>query len=71
MMDQNLKELLDMASLYKLLAKKYEYVDPQKHMHYELLHLQFVAQLEQHYMMLEKHQKPCGCSGGHRQPKMY
>ncbi|WP_309087353.1 hypothetical protein [Domibacillus sp.] len=46
MMDQTLKDLLDMASLYGLLAKRYEYVDPQKHMHFELLHLKYVDQLE-------------------------
>ena len=58
MMDQTLKDLLDMASLYGLLAKRYEYVDPQKHMHFELLHLKYVDQLERHFKMLEKHHGP-------------
>lgn len=54
-MDQTLKDLLMQANLYGLLAKKYEYVDPQKHMHFYQLHFHCVLKLEQHFMMLESH----------------
>lgn len=51
-MDETLKDLLSKASLYGLLAKRYEYVDPQKHMHYYQKHFQCFMALEHHYMML-------------------
>lgn len=51
-MDETLKDLLSKASLYGLLAKRYEYVDPQKHMHFYQMHFQCVMALEHHYMML-------------------
>ncbi|MGG3452262.1 hypothetical protein ABER98_20895, partial [Domibacillus aminovorans] len=60
-LDQTLKDLLAKANLYGLLAKKYEYVDPQKHMHYYQKHFYYVTKVEQHYMMLE---------GGNCAPKM-
>ncbi|MEM1504806.1 hypothetical protein RG959_15470 [Domibacillus sp. 8LH] len=68
-MDDMLKDLLEKASLYGLLAKKYEYVDPQKHMYYYQKHFQYVMKVEQHYMMLEgrshapkRMPKRCGCN---------
>lgn len=48
--------LLTQANLYGLLAKRYEYIDPQKHMHFDLLHFQSVMKLEQYYMQ---------CTGSH------
>lgn len=51
--DQTLKDLLNQASLYGLLAKRYEYVDPQKHMFFYQKHFNAAMKLEQHYMMLE------------------
>ncbi|TCT20944.1 hypothetical protein EDD68_11272 [Melghiribacillus thermohalophilus] len=51
-LNNQMKELLDMATLTYLMAKRYEYVDPQKHMYYYQLHFQYVMQLEQQYMMM-------------------
>ncbi|MFC3041583.1 hypothetical protein ACFOGI_15155 [Virgibacillus xinjiangensis] len=53
--DQKLKSLLDEASLYGLMAKRYEYSDPQRHMYFYQKHFQAVMKLEQHYMMMESH----------------
>jgi hypothetical protein len=51
--DQKLKDHLMQANLYFLFAKRYEYVDPQKHMFFYQKHFNAVMKLEQHYMMLE------------------
>ncbi|WP_309087275.1 hypothetical protein [Domibacillus sp.] len=53
-LDQTLKDLLAKANLYGLLAKKYEYLDPEKHMYYDLKHFHYVTRVEQHYMMLKR-----------------
>ncbi|MFC2949850.1 hypothetical protein [Virgibacillus sediminis] len=59
--DQTLKNLLEEASLYGLLAKRYEYSDPQRHIYFYQKHFNAVMKLEQHYMMMESksnsHQK--------------
>jgi len=52
-MDDTLKDLLTKASLYGLLAKRYEYVDPQKHMYFYQKHFQYAMKVEQRYMMVE------------------
>ncbi|WP_088105881.1 hypothetical protein [Halalkalibacter urbisdiaboli] len=52
---QKCKDLLSSASLYVILAERYKYVDPQKHMHFYRLHFNCVMQLEQHYMNLHGH----------------
>ncbi|WP_046174952.1 hypothetical protein [Domibacillus indicus] len=72
-MDETLKDLLAKANLYGLLAKKYEYVDPQKHMHFYQKHFHHVMRVEQHYMMLEgrshvptRNPKGCGCNSAPR-----
>jgi hypothetical protein len=54
-LDQKLKDLLTQASLYGLLAERYKYVDPQKHMHFYQMHFNCVMELEQHYMNLQGH----------------
>ncbi len=60
-LDQTLKDLLTKASLFGLLAKRYEYVDPQKHMYYYQKHFYYVMKVEQHYMMLENQMAPSQC----------
>lgn len=52
-MDQKMKDLLSEASLYGLMAKRYEYVDPQKHMHFYQKHFQAAMKLEQYYMAMQ------------------
>ncbi|MFC2946833.1 hypothetical protein [Virgibacillus sediminis] len=52
-LDNTLKSLLDEASLYGLMAKRYEYTDPQRHMYFYQKHYQAVLKLEQHYMLME------------------
>ncbi|RCW63905.1 hypothetical protein [Saliterribacillus persicus] len=49
--DQKLKDLLTEASLYGLLAKKYEYTDPQRHMYFYQKYFDIVQKIEKHYMM--------------------
>ncbi|WP_100405605.1 hypothetical protein [Bacillus solitudinis] len=49
-LDQTVKDLLTKASLYGLLAERYKYVDPEKHIHFYQMHFNCVMQLEQHYM---------------------
>ncbi|MBO8172290.1 MAG: hypothetical protein H0Z33_10400 [Bacillaceae bacterium] len=48
--ENKLKYYLDKANLYFLLAKKYEYVDPARHIHYYQKHLYHVQKLEYYYM---------------------
>jgi hypothetical protein len=48
-----LSKPLSKASLYGLLAKRFEYVDPQKHMHYYQKHFYYTMKVEQHCMMLQ------------------
>ncbi|MFC2946765.1 hypothetical protein [Virgibacillus sediminis] len=52
-LDQTIKNLLDEASLYGSMAKRYEYSNPQRHMYLYQKHYQAVMKLEQHYMVLE------------------
>jgi hypothetical protein len=52
-LDEKLKDYLTKANLYFLLAKKYEYVDPQKHMHFYQKHFYYANMVDKHYMMLE------------------
>ncbi|PKR79172.1 hypothetical protein CEY16_05340 [Halalkalibacillus sediminis] len=49
-LDQRAKDLLSEASLYGLLTKRYEYVEPQKHMSYYQRHFNAVMRLEQYLM---------------------
>ncbi|MFZ3577935.1 hypothetical protein [Virgibacillus sp. DJP39] len=51
--DENLKEHLTMANLYFLLAKKYEYVDHQKHMYYYQKHFYYADLVDKCYMQME------------------
>ncbi|WP_163539869.1 hypothetical protein [Gracilibacillus sp. YIM 98692] len=53
--DEKLKDLLTKANLTGLLAKRYEYVDPQKHMYYYQLHFKYVMQVEKYYMNMQDH----------------
>lgn len=50
--DDTLRDLLNEATFYFLMAKRYEYVDPQKHMFFYQKHFEAAMRLEQHYMML-------------------
>jgi hypothetical protein len=48
-MHQNLKHHLEMATLYDLLAMRYKYVDPNKHIHFYQKHLEHALQVDQLY----------------------
>ncbi|MFO6495844.1 MULTISPECIES: hypothetical protein [Bacillus] len=49
-MSSELKHHLMKANLYGLLAKRYEYVDPAKHMHFYQKHFKHVKRVEALYM---------------------
>lgn len=51
-MDAQLQHDLMHANLYFTLAKRYEYVDPSKHMHFYLKYFEYVKKIEERYMML-------------------
>ncbi|WP_156291893.1 hypothetical protein [Oceanobacillus salinisoli] len=52
-LDQKTKDLLTEANLFGLLAKRYEYVDPQRHMFFYQKHFDAVMELERNLMMYE------------------
>lgn len=52
-LDEKLKDYLTKANLYGLLAKKYEYVDPQKHMHFYQKHFYYADLVDKCYMQME------------------
>lgn len=52
-MDENMKDCLEQASLYLLLAKKYEYVDPEKHMYFYQKHFYYAEMVDKMYMHME------------------
>ncbi|GEL78461.1 hypothetical protein [Tenuibacillus multivorans] len=47
-LSERVKNLLNEANLYFILAKRYEYVDPQRHMYYYQLYFNTVMELERH-----------------------
>ncbi len=51
--DAKLNEYLTNANLYFLLAKKYEYVDPQKHMYFYQKHFYYAEMVDKLYMQME------------------
>lgn len=51
---------LEKANLYFLLAKKYEYVDPARHIYFYRKHFYYVNKVEQDYMMLQGHHENPG-----------
>lgn len=51
--DAQLQHDLMQANLYGLLAKRYEYVDPQRHIHFYLKHFEYVKRVEDRFMMLQ------------------
>ncbi|MFC4559418.1 hypothetical protein ACFO3D_14565 [Virgibacillus kekensis] len=63
--DDMLENLLNEATMYFLFAKRYEYVDPQRHMYFYQKHFDAAMRLEQHYMMLmgEEHGSHKGMHG--------
>jgi hypothetical protein len=46
---QNLRHHLEMAHLYGLLAMRYKYVDPSKHIHFYQKHLEHALQVDRLY----------------------
>lgn len=56
-MDRNLESQLQyhlmQANLYGLLAKRYEYVDPAKHMHFYRKHFEQVQMVESLYLRMQ------------------
>ncbi|NPC93441.1 hypothetical protein HOO54_14655 [Bacillus sp. WMMC1349] len=53
-MSSQLEHHLMQANLYGLLAKKYEYVDPAKHIHFYQKYFEQVQQVEALYMGMHK-----------------
>lgn len=56
-MDPRLKQLLEMASLYGMLAKYYEHIDPEKHMYFYQKHFMCEKQLVNLYWALHHPQE--------------
>ncbi|MBP1948645.1 hypothetical protein [Virgibacillus litoralis] len=52
--DPKLNEALTNANLYFLLAKKYEYVDPKKHMYFYQKHFYYAEMVDKLYMQMEE-----------------
>jgi hypothetical protein len=61
--DPRLAQLLQMTSLYGTLAKFYEHSDPEKHIYFYKMHVQYELQLVQMYWALYGHEH------GHGQPE--
>lgn len=55
-MDPSLAQLLQMTSLYGTLAKFYEHSDPEKHIYFYKMHVQYEMQLVQMYWALHDHE---------------